>query len=50
MAAGDGGVDASEDFGGGLDFYAVHGEHEAGRPVHETLSYGIADGFYDFAH
>ena len=50
MAAGNGGVDAAENFGGGLDFNAVHGEEETGGPVHEALADGIAYCFYDFAH
>lgn len=71
-AAGEGCVDAAEDFGcvgqrtglvvaivfflrecgdcltGSLDLTAVHGEHEARRPVHEALPDGVADCLYDF--
>jgi len=42
-------VNAAQDFGAGLDFARVHGEHDARAPVEEALADGVADGADDFA-
>ena len=47
--AGDDGVHAAEDFGTGLDFARVHGEHDARAPVEEAGADRVADGADDFA-
>ena len=48
-AAGEHGVDAGEDVGGGLDLAGVHCEEDAGGPVEEARVDGGADCFDDFA-